>query len=59
MIVLCNICGLPFKEEEEVRGCVDAFWHELGSRVHFSITNPHNVIRGSLRHVLCEEKEFV
>ena len=57
MIISCNICHLPFKENDEVRGLMDAYWHELGSRVHFSLSKPHNVLRDSLRHRSCEESE--
>ena len=56
MIISCNICHLPFKEGEEVRGLMDSYWHELGSRVHFSLSKSHNVIRNSLYHVDCDIK---
>jgi hypothetical protein len=59
MIIACSVCNKPFREDEEVRYTADSFWHELGSRIHFSVSKPHNVIRDSLRHSACEEKEWV
>ena len=57
MTLHCSICGKHFREEDEIRGEMDAFWHQLGSRVHFSVTKPHNVVAATLRHIACEESE--
>jgi len=30
-----------------------AYWHELGSRVHYSLSKPHEVQKESLCHSEC------
>ena len=55
MILYCNICKASLKEKEEVRLTADAYWHELGSKIVFSISQPHNVDVTSLRHVDCDD----
>jgi hypothetical protein len=56
MTLNCSICGKAFKEGDDVRATMDSYWHILGSRVLFSITQPHNINQDSLRHVSCEEE---
>jgi hypothetical protein len=57
MIKQCIICGKSFKEDDEVRVTVDALWHELGSKIHYSITRPHHLLSNTLRHTECAENE--
>ncbi len=57
MIIYCPKCKQPFKEGDEVQGTFRAFWHELGSKVHFSISKPHEYVPGTLSHVKCEGDE--
>lgn len=53
MRIHCAICSKPFREEDEIRAEMDCYWHELGSRVHYSVTKPHNVMQSTMRHVSC------
>lgn len=57
MIRTCYICHKMFKEDDEIRAEMDAYWHELASKVNFSISRPHNVVAASLRHLSCENSE--
>lgn len=57
MTKLCRKCHLPFKENHEVQGMFKAFWHELGSKIHFSISKPHEYVAETLEHVDCDNPE--
>lgn len=53
MIVTCTKCGKFLKEGQEVEGVFRAFYHELGSKVHYAITKPHDYVPNTLCHVDC------
>lgn len=53
MIVYCGNCGGKLREGEEVKGTFHAYYHELGSKVHWSITKPHDYDTGTLCHSDC------
>jgi hypothetical protein len=57
MTVNCYICHQPFKEDEEIVGVMVAYWHELPSRVNFSITKPHHAYRDTLHHLECPTED--
>ena len=57
MIVHCTSCGVAFKEEDEVRAEMDAYWHVLASRVNFAMSKPHNIVQSTLRHKSCASPE--
>jgi hypothetical protein len=55
MQLYCHICRHILKEGEEVMFTGMSYWHELGSKVTYSISTPHHVLKDSLRHSDCEE----
>lgn len=57
MIIYCIKCELPIKNDEEVKFTAVAFFKQLGSRVAFSVTTPHEAEKESFRHVQCSIKE--
>lgn len=50
---MCNLCNRPFKEDDEVMYVAFSYWHELGSKVNYSISKPHEVDQHSFQHVTC------
>lgn len=57
MTINCYICHKPFREEDEVVFTGLAYWHELASRVHYSISKPHEVFKSTMHHMKCEDNE--
>ena len=53
MIIDCWICHKPFKEGEEIVFTGYAYWHELGSKVAYSISKPHEVAKDTIHHSDC------
>lgn len=56
MMLRCRKCERVFRENDEVKAVMSAFWHELASRVNFSVTKPHDVDSETLEHVDCLEQ---
>lgn len=54
MTIHCYICGKAFREDDEVVFTGLAYWHELASRVHYSISKPHEVFKTTMHHNDCE-----
>jgi hypothetical protein len=57
MTINCGKCGERLREGQEIRGLFVAYYHELRSKVIFSITKPHHYEGGSLEHVNCSGDE--
>jgi hypothetical protein len=57
MTIKCGKCGLVLTEGQEVKATMRAYYHELPSKVTFSLSQPHDVEAGSLVHVECAEVE--
>jgi hypothetical protein len=49
----CNLCHHEFRDGEEVMFIGYSYWHELKSKVNYSISKPHEVDQDSFAHVTC------
>lgn len=54
MLIRCGKCDQPLREGQEVYGRFAAYYHELVSKVTFSVTKPHEIYADTLEHVRCE-----
>lgn len=57
MIIHCAECGDILKEGEEIEGVFRAYYHDIPSKVHFSVSNPHDYLKETICHVRCGEIE--
>lgn len=55
MMILCQKCRQPLREDDEITFTGRAFYHELGSKVSYSITKPHDADPDTFAHVDCFE----
>lgn len=53
MTVYCYLCQQPFRDGSEVAFTGLAYWHELKSKVAYSITQPHEVYADTMHHTDC------
>jgi len=57
MTIVCFKCNNRIKTDEEVQFTARAYFKEIGSRVNYCISTPHEVIKDTLRHVNCRNEE--
>ena len=57
MTLTCFKCGYRIKTDEEVQYTGRSFFKEVASRVAYCITTPHEVIKDTIRHVICPIEE--
>ena len=57
MNLACHLCRHYFKEEDEVMYIATSYWHELGSKVNFCVSKPHDVDQKSFVHVNCNQEQ--
>jgi len=52
---ICQKCGQPFKEGDQVKAMVLSVFHEISSNVSYAIEKPYECL--SLEHVDCKEPQ--
>lgn len=53
MMILCQKCDRPLREGQEIKFTGRAFYRELGSKVTYAITTPHDADPDTFAHVDC------
>lgn len=55
MTLNCADCGKRLKDGDLIEGIFRAYYHEIPSKVFFSITKPHDYLKETVMHVDCGE----
>jgi hypothetical protein len=53
MIINCIKCNRPIKTGDEIKYTAVSFYKELGSKVAYSVSTPHEADQETFRHIQC------